>query len=160
MKIRLPGGHLRTKKIFVTQIHGNKNKKTVIALSSHNIWIIVCYGNNNFHFVFIKQSDVSAIYFSYIGMCYIYFFVFTLIRKTRLALFMEMSRLHMRVLWRSVRPPGLRLARCTERLVASSYALRSKNNPFLFLQAGKDWGKSKLHKSNLDACIQYSEPFL
>lgn len=83
MKIRLPGGHLRTKKIFVTQIHGNKNKKTVIALSSHNIWIIVCYGNNNFHFVFIKQSDVSAIYFSYIGMCYIYFFVFTLIRKTR-----------------------------------------------------------------------------
>lgn len=61
----------------------SKDKKTVIVLSSHNIWIIVCDGNNNFYSVFIKQSDVSAIYFSYIGMCYIYFFVFILIRKIR-----------------------------------------------------------------------------
>lgn len=55
----------------------------MVALSSHNIWFIVCDGNNNIYFVFIQQSDVSAIYFSYIGMCYIYFFVFILIRKVR-----------------------------------------------------------------------------
>lgn len=81
MEIKLSDGHLRNKKVSVTQIHGEKNQKTLIALSSHNIWIIVCDVNNNFCFVFTKQSDVSAIYFSYIGMCYIYFFVFILIRK-------------------------------------------------------------------------------
>lgn len=68
--------------------------KTVIALSSHNIWFIVYDGNNNFYFVFIQQSDVSAIYLSYIGMCYIYFFVFILIRKVELVLFIKMFGLH------------------------------------------------------------------
>ena len=67
----------KKKKIFATQIHGKKNQKTVIALSSHNIWVIVWDVNNNFYFVFIKWSDVSAIYFSYIGMCYIFISLFS-----------------------------------------------------------------------------------
>ena len=41
-----------------------------------------------------SYSDVSAIYFSYIGMCYIYFFVFVLIRKVELVLFIKMFGLH------------------------------------------------------------------